>query len=164
MSIVTIVPWADPLIDNSGHDPRGAYAERYWLSVIGPTAAWIMRRIADEFDRAPDGFELDAAHAARTMGLSYDRGPASPFGRALHRCVMFGLAHPFTGGFAVRRRLPSIAARHLARLPDDVQASHAEWVRRTTLVDVLQIESNLRRLGVSPSAAARAGEAVALAS
>ena len=34
-----IRPWVDPTVDSRGADPRGSYAERYWLSVIGPTAA-----------------------------------------------------------------------------------------------------------------------------
>jgi len=163
-STVTIVPWTDPLIDSSGHDPRSAYAERFWLSVIGPTAGWIMRRMADLFDDAPTGFELDLVHTASTMGLSYDQGSSSPFGRALNRCVMFGLAHPMAAGLAVRRRIPQIATRHLVRLPPDVQAAHADWLARTTHVNVREIERRLRELGVSPAAAARACEAAALAS
>lgn len=163
-STVSIVPWADPLIDGSGFDPRSTYAERFWLSVIGPTAGWIMRRMADLFDESPDGFELDLAHTANTMGLSYDRGAASPFARALNRCVMFGLAHPHHGGFAVRRRLPEVAARHLQRLPPDVQADHRDWVARTAHVNIREIERRLREIGISPAAAARACEAAALAS
>lgn len=159
-----IVPWHDPLIDANGWDARTKYLETYWLPVIGPTAAWIMRRLADLFDDAPDGFELDLAHTASTMGLSYARGSSSPFARALNRCVMFGLAHHHQGGLAVRRRLPEVAARHLQRLPPDVQAVHREWVARTTHVNVAEIERRLRELGISPAAAARACEAAALAS
>jgi hypothetical protein len=160
---VQIRPWSDPLVDDRGHDPRGTYTERFWLSVIGPTATWIMRRFADLFDESPEGFTLDLEHTATTMGLSFQRGTASPFGKALNRCVMFGLAHPLSDGFAVRRRLPSIAQRHLARLPDDVQAEHAEWARRTVHVNFQEIERRLREIGVSPAAAARACEAAAIA-
>ena len=162
--IVTIHPWGDPLGDDLGHDPRGAYTERYWLSVIGPTAMWIMRRIADLFDTSPDGFALDLAHTATTMGLSYDRGPASPFGRALNRCVMFGLAHELSDGYAVRRRVPSVTVRHLMRLPADLRAEHDEWARRTIHVNVVEIERRLTGIGLTAAAAARAVEAAALAS
>jgi len=131
----TIRPWADPVVDARGHDPRSAYVERFWLSVIGPTAMWIMRRFADEFDRAPDGFELDLDHAATSMGLSFAKGRNSPFGKALHRCVMFGLAQPLSDGFAVRRRFPTVAQRHLQRLPDDLRATHDDWARRMVRPD-----------------------------
>lgn len=161
---VTIRPWSDPVVDARGHDPRSAYVERYWLGVIGPTATWIVRRLADEFDRAPDGFTLDLEHTATTMGLSFQRGVHSPFGRALHRCVMFGLAMPTDGGFAVRRRFPTVARRHLDRLPSDVQAAHDEWARLAIRTDRREIEQQLLAAGVPPAAAARAGEIVAMAS
>ena len=161
---MTIRPWVDPVVDRRGHDPRGVYVERYWLSVIGPTATWIVRRFADLFDQMPDGFEVDLAHTATTMGLSYERGPGSPFGRALNRCVMFGVARPAPGGYIVRRRLPNVAKRHLSRLPDDVRAEHDDWASRTVHVDAREIERRLCEIGISPAAAARACEAAALAS
>ncbi|MFW2336509.1 hypothetical protein [Ilumatobacter sp.] len=160
----TIRPWADPVVDAKGHDPRSAYVERFWLSVIGPTATWIMRRFADEFDREPDGFTLDLHHAATSMGLSFAKGQNSPFGKALHRCVMFGLAQPTSDGFAVRRRFPTVAQRHLRRLPDDLRATHDDWARRMVRPDRLDLERRLVEAGVPAGAVARAFEAVALAS
>jgi hypothetical protein len=160
----TIRPWVDPVVDRRGVDPRSAYVERYWLGVLGPTATWILRRFAECFDSQPDGFELDLEHMATTMGLSYSKGMASPFGKALHRCVMFGVAMPLSNGFSVRRKLPSVAHRHLKRLPDDVQEAHAEWLTRTAHIDLRDIERRLVDAGVPMSAAVRASEAAALAS
>jgi hypothetical protein len=159
-----IRPWVDPIVDARGHDPRSAYVERFWLGVIGPTATWIVRRFADEFDRAPDGFVLDLDHTATSMGLSFAKGVNSPFGRALHRCVMFGLAQPRSDGLAVRRRFPTVARRHLQRLPVDLQDEHAEWTGRTVQVDRSEIERRLVEAGIPARAAARAFEAMALAS
>lgn len=163
-SPATIRPWIDPIVDERGHDPRSAYVERYWLGVIGPTATWIMRRFADEFDRQPSGFVLDLDHTATSMGLSFTKGVNSPFGRALHRCVMFGLAQPASDGFVVRRRFPTVARRHLQRLPQDVLDEHEEWARRTVQIDRGEIERRLVEAGIPPRAAARALDAVALAS
>jgi hypothetical protein len=159
----TIRPWVDPVVDARGHDPRSAYVERYWLSVLGPTATWIMRRFAECFDAEPDGFVLDLAHTARTMGLSFDKNVVSPFGKALHRCVMFGVAHPTADGFAVRRRFPAVAQRHLNRLPDDLRAEHDEWARRTIRVDARELERRLIDAGIPPVAAIRATELAAWA-
>lgn len=161
---VTISPWTDPVVDERGHDPRGAYVERYWLGVIGPTATWIMRRFADGFDRSPDGFRIDLEHTAVSMGLSFARGVNSPFAKALHRCVMFGLALPTDDGFVVRRRFPTVARRHLERLPPDLRAEHDDWARLAIRSDRREIEQRLVAAGIPPAAAARAGEAVALAS
>ena len=160
----TIRPWVDPTVDARGHDPRSAYVERYWLSVIGPTATWIMRRFAERFDAEPAGFTLDLGHTATSMGLSFAKGSNSPFGRALHRCVMFGLAQPLSDGFAVRRKFPTVAQRHLKRLPADVQAAHDEWARRTISLDRAELARRLVEAGIAPAAAAAASEAAALAS
>ena len=136
-----IRPWIDPIVDERGHDPRSAYVERYWLGVIGPTATWIMRRFAAGFDAEPTGFSLDLEHTASTMGLTFSKGHNSPFGKALHRCVMFGLARPLSDGFAVRRRFPSVAQRHLKRLPVDLQSTHEEWARRTIRLSQADIQA-----------------------
>jgi hypothetical protein len=159
----TIRPWVDPVVDTRGHDPRSLYVERYWLSVIGPTATWILRRFAECFDAEPDGFVLDLGHTARSMGLSFDKNAASPFGKALHRCVMFGVAHPTSDGFNVRRRLPSVAQRHLNRLPDDLRIEHEEWARRTCLIDARDLEQRLIAAGIPAVAAVRATEFTAWA-
>ena len=159
----TIRPWVDPVVDARGHDPRSLYVERYWLSVIGPTATWIMRRFAECFDVEPDGFVLDLEHTASTMGLSFSKGAGSPFGKALHRCVMFGLAQPIADGFAVRRRLPSVPQRHLKRLPDDLQADHDDWARRTVTVETRDLERRLIDAGIPAVAAVRATEFAAWA-
>jgi hypothetical protein len=31
-----ILPWADPVIDQVGYDPRSRYVERFWLGILGP--------------------------------------------------------------------------------------------------------------------------------
>ena len=129
---VSIRQWSDPIVDNDGHDPRSRYVETFWLGVLGPTATWLIRRLATELDRHPDGYELDLDTVARSMGLSFSAGRSSPFTKALQRCVMFGLAHPLpSGGLAVRRRIPRVAHRHLRRMPPTLQAEHAQWEHDT---------------------------------
>jgi len=135
--VVVIRPWIDPVVDDDGHDPRSRYVETFWLGVLGPTATWLVRRLAAGLDRSPDGYELDLGATAQAMGLSYTAGRSSPFSKALERCVMFGLAHPIPRGLAVRRRIPPIANRHLRRLPDEVQSAHADWQRATISLDDL---------------------------
>jgi hypothetical protein len=164
ISRATIRPWVDPLVDRRGHDPRSTYVEKFWLGIIGPSATWIMRRLASEFDIEPAGYSLDLDQTASAMGLSYTKGQHSPFGRALHRCVMFGLAQPSSDGFEVRRRLPTVAQRHLKRLPEAVQREHDEWARRTTHLDVHDLEQHLIRAGVPRRTAITASEIAALAS
>jgi hypothetical protein len=134
---VRVAPWPDPVVDRRGHDPRSAYVEQFWLGVLGPTATWLMRRLVAGFDRQPDGYELDVAGTARSLGLSISKGVASPFNKAVERCVMFGLVQRRSASWLVRRRVPVVSQRHLVRLPDDLQSAHHQWTTTTVHLDAL---------------------------
>ena len=173
---VHIAPWDDPVVDRRGHDPRSAYVEQFWLSVLGPTATWLLRRLVAGFDHEPHGYELDVAATARALGLSVSKGTASPFAKAVQRCVMFGVVQQLTGTWMVRRRLPLISQRHLLRLPEDLQTAHEQWTTTTIHIDSLArahalatamlaagddrsvLEPQLVAVGVPPPAAAEACE------
>lgn len=125
-----VVPWEDPVVDRRGLDPRSTYVARFWLPLLGPTSTWLLRRLADEFDRSPTGFSLDAADAARSIGIGTRGGRRGPFHRSIDRCVRFGLAHHADHGIlAVRRRLPPLSRSQLGRLPRLLQDAHADWQR-----------------------------------
>lgn len=134
---IMIRPWIDPLVDESGHDPRSRYVEQFWLGVLGPTATWLLRRLVAGFDLHPDGYELDLEATAGAMGLSHRSGRSSPFAKALQRCTMFGASHQTSDGLAVRRRLPTVAHRHLRRMPVELQRQHHAWCRAEVSVDDL---------------------------
>jgi hypothetical protein len=134
---VTIRPWIDPVVDDSGFDPRSRYVETFWLGVLGPTATWLVRRLVAGLERSPTGYELDLEATARSMGLGFHPGKNSPFARALDRCVMFGVAHQTDDGFAVRRRMPPVSMRHLRRMPAELSSSHDQWLQRTITLDEL---------------------------
>jgi hypothetical protein len=169
---INVRQWIDPLVDDNGHDPRSGYVETFWLGVLGPTATWLLRRLAAGLAQHPDGFAFDLTATAAAMGLSFRSGRSSAFSKALQRCVMFGLAHQLPdGGLAVRRRVPDVAHRHLRRMPHDLQRLHHEWQTSTISLDVLGrahrfamtmlevgddptlVESQLRALGVSQAVA-----------
>jgi hypothetical protein len=178
-TMVVIRPWHDPVVDDDGHDPRSRYVETFWLGVLGPTATWLIRRLAAGLDQDPDGYEVDLEIMARAMGLGFSSGRSSPFSKALQRCVMFGLAHPIPGGLAVRRRVPQIAYRHLRRMPAELQAAHHAWATSTISLDCLTrahrlatamfdigddpsvIEHQLIAIGVGDAVAAAAADNIA---
>lgn len=180
--LLSIRPWDDPVVDEQGYDPRSRYVETFWLGVLGPTATWLLRRLANGLEQSPDGYELDLGATAKAMGLSFSAGRSSPFSKALQRCVMFGVAHPIAvggienGGLAVRRRVPPVAHRHLRRMPDEVQREHSIWERSTISLDDLTrahqlalamvevgddtaiVEQQLRALGVGTAVAAQVAD------
>lgn len=169
-----VVPWHDPVVDAVGFDARSTYVELFWLNILGPSATWALRRLVIGLDRHPLGFELDLVETANELGLSYSLATSSTFTRALQRCILFGVAQPITGGLAVRRRLPPVAARHLARMPTGLQDQHRRWAVRETTLDELQrgvllaqammavgddpdlVERQLLAVGVPPPAAVEA--------
>ena len=126
-AMLRIEAWFDPVIDEVGHDPRSSYAETYWLPILGPSTTWLLRHLSSRLDASPEGIDLDVEETARSLGLGERMGPNAPFARTLKRCVDFDMAQ-WRGHwhFAVRRRLPPLARRHLRRLPDSLQARHEE--------------------------------------
>ena len=132
-----VVPWRDPVVDALGFDPRTAYVERFWLPLLGPTATWLMRRLAAEFDSHPDGFSIDAADCARSIGIGNKGGARGPFHRSVDRCIRFGLARPDDHDIlAVRIRVPPLTRAQVQRLPRHLHGPHRRWqedqVRRST--------------------------------
>ena len=103
-SVVAIRPWYDPRRRRRG--PRPPLALRRDV---------LARRARADGDLAdppvgrgsrsgPEGYELDLASHGAGDGSGFPVGRASPFSKALQRCVMFGLAHPIPAGS------PSVAA------------------------------------------------------
>lgn len=125
---LTITPWLDPVIDSLGHDPRSTYVETYWLSVLGPSTTWLVRRLAAGLEAHPQGFALPLAETAMALGLGMKGGRNSPFVRSLSRCCQFGVATAAgRDGLAVRRRLPPLTRHQVERLPPELQAAHRDW-------------------------------------
>lgn len=122
--------WADPVLDNLGHDPRSAYVEQYWLSILGPSATLLLRRLAGALEAKPDGFELDPQQWALELGLGARGGKHGPFWRSIDRACRFGTAQRNGELLAVRRRLPPLTARQVDRLPDHLRRAHEIWTSR----------------------------------
>ena len=122
-----VTPWPDPVLDSMGHDPRSHYVETYWLSILGPSALVLLRRLAAGLEREPGGFELDPVAWSGEMGLGSKGGPQAPFWRCVERICRFGTADRKGELLAVRRRLAPVSAHQVKRLPAHLQVAHREW-------------------------------------
>jgi hypothetical protein len=123
-----IRPWPDDVIDGLGFDPRSSYVETYWLSVLGPSTTWLLRRLVAGFDLQPDGYRISLPETARSLGLSERGGRSSPFVRAVSRTVRFELAQvEGPEVLAVRRKVPPLTQRQVERLPPSLQLTHTRW-------------------------------------
>lgn len=133
---LSIVKWHDAQIDVTGFAIDDPYVEMFWLPILGPTATWLLRRMAAGLTYEPTGYIIDMNDVARSIGVAYSEGRHNPFARALHRCVMFGVAqqiavHPIRT-IAVRTHVPRIPHRHLSRLPEQLVLAHHDWIHATT--------------------------------
>jgi hypothetical protein len=133
------------VIDGLGFDPRSTYVETYWLSILGPSTTWLLRRLVAGLDTQPDGYCISLSETARSLGLSERGGRSSPFVRAVSRTIRFELAQAEGPELlAVRRKVPPLTQRQLERLPSNLQVAHARWQE-----EQLQVPSGdlLRRRG-----------------
>ncbi len=115
--------WKDPIVDAHGQPARSEYVENYWLPVIGPTGLLILRRL-DQLIGDRDTMPVDLSAMAESMGLSYRVDKETPFGRALKRLEMFGLAHRHATVTHVRLMVPTVPDRYSKRWSQDLQDRH----------------------------------------
>ena len=130
-ALLDVYPWHDPVVASVGvpvHDP---YVEMFWLPILGPTATWLLRRLAAGCQESPDGYAADMDQLARGLGVSFTPGRHGPFMRALQRCEMFGAARQVARSprivLEVRTMMPILSRRHLDRLPDGLRQAHDDW-------------------------------------
>lgn len=129
---ITLVTWPDALSDATGYPVRSEYVERFWLGILGPTATWLLRRCSDEVLSNTTGAVVDLHPMAGSIGLAYHAGRHNPFSRGFDRLIMFGMMrhvgnHP-RPTFAVRTHVPLLAGRQVARLPEQLQVAHADYL------------------------------------
>jgi hypothetical protein len=125
---IRIVCWDDGLIGACGFDPRSRYVERFWLPILGPSATWLLRQLADGLERSPAGLDLDVEEASARLGLGRAGGRQSPFRRAVGRCVRFGFARASGASYvAVRRVVSALPERHVLRLHPTLRLEHRRW-------------------------------------
>jgi hypothetical protein len=142
--------------DPHGVHPCSRYVELYWLGIVGPSTAWLLRRLSYGLDVHQDGFDLDLIETARSLGLGDRMGKNSPFRRALQRLCTFELARAHgPGGLAVRTRIPPLPLRHLSRLPEPLQQSHRRWLTEQQLPEPEQMRRRAYRLAAGLASAGR---------
>lgn len=126
---VAVRAWWDPRLATTGHELRGAYVERYWLGVLGPSVVFLLRRFARGLDEHPAGFRVDLADTARALGLGSGTGRNAPIVRSIDRACNFGAMRRIDDDtIEVRTHLPSLTPRQLSRLPLAVRRSHDAWM------------------------------------
>ncbi len=128
---IIVHPWSGPEARGPAHELRSEYVERFWLGVLGPSVTLLLRRLARGFDHHPGGYVIDVADTARAIGLGSSTARNSPMNRTLERACMFStMRRTAHDRYEVRRELPRLNARQLARLPTVVRGAHDHWIRQ----------------------------------
>jgi len=115
-----VIAWDDPVVRRIGFAHDHPYLETHWLPVLGPTATWLLRRLAGELVARPEGLRVDASLLAASLGVARGGGRRGAFGRGLQRCIMFGVVRMERPGdvplLAARTHVPPLSRRQLERL------------------------------------------------
>ena len=149
--LLQVRPWADPVLDRHGHDPRDSYCEQFWLPLLGPSAVLLARQLAERFDHRPEGFTLPTEEAARSLGLGSPVGRRSAFNRTVARLAQFRLVHLDTEDVLLaRRRLPSLSRTQVLKLPAVCRQAHEVWRAEEVATPALPVlRERARRLALS---------------
>lgn len=127
-----LIPWEIESDAKTGHDPRSAYVEHFWLGTLGPSTTWFLRYCAAQLDGA-DGAAVELNEVAARLGIGHRGGTSSPMSRAVVRACRFRAARPAgPGTLAVRRRLPTLNRRQIQRLSAEAQRRHELFMMAAT--------------------------------
>ncbi len=99
---IWVKPWTYSAGSESDRDrfsARSPYVETFWLSTLGPTTTWIVRRISLELEASSGGFWLDAVEWARWLGVSESTSLRSPLVSAVFRSIRFGVSRLVESSF-----------------------------------------------------------------
>jgi len=147
---IWVETWTDPHVDETGHDLRSAYVERFYLGVLGPSTTWLARLLVDRLDSDGDGYALDLGETALHLGLGRKVGRHSAFARSFERLVRFGVARPVgSRSLAVRRHLPLLNPGQVARLSAELRLAHAGWTATELRTSSARAGQNERAEGVA---------------
>jgi len=142
--------WEVMSVRPSGVDARSNYAERFWLPILGPSTTWLLRHLAQILEDSPSGATIDLAETARALGLGERSGRNGPLLRTIARAIDFGTITPRgPDRLGVRRALPLLSPRQVARLPLGLRVEHARHTARSEASPLDPVRRRGRRLALS---------------
>jgi len=129
---LVIRPLTDRGVEQAGFPVDSPYVEGLWLSVLGPSATWALRRLSALAAARPEGVEVDLAEFGRSLGLGSGSGRSSVISRSIERLVTFGVAAWDGDALLVRQAVPPLSPRQLSRLSPALVGLHRRLVAPRT--------------------------------
>ncbi len=114
--------WPDAVVEQVGHDPRGAYAHEFWLPLLGPSSLLVTRKLLERMQAAGGRCTVDTAELAVSVGLGSGCGRNSRIATTFARLAGFGLLHvgptrDDAAAVAVRTAWAPLSRSQAQRLP-----------------------------------------------
>lgn len=125
---LVVESWSDPTLEQYGFEVAGDYVELFWLSTLGPTSTWLLRRLVAVIGDRPEAVRVDVTELATALGIGSPQDHLTPFVKSLDRLVMFGVAQARRDRVGVRRFVPPLATKQLDRLPAHLRRTHDAWM------------------------------------
>jgi hypothetical protein len=120
--VLRVEPWADPVVEAVGHDPRSAYAHEFWLPIVGPSGLLVTRKLLERLEAAGGPCDVDTVELASSVGLGPGAGRNSRITATLGRLAGFGLlhvgpAHDGTSAIVLRTAWAPLTRSQALKLP-----------------------------------------------
>jgi len=122
----------------------------WWQETQVPSTTSLLRHFAARLEASPKGCVIELADTARALGLGERSGRHAPFARTVGRAIDFEMAQLRDAStLAVRRHLPPLARRHLARLPETLRAQHERLANMPEESGMERLRQRGRQLALS---------------
>jgi hypothetical protein len=132
-SVLMVGAWRDSLVERHGYPATDLYCELFWLPRLGPSALWMLRRLAATAAAHPAPISVPVTDLSVSLGLSDHIGRNSAVAKTLRRLVAFDAATYSDQIYQVRLALGPLPQRHLAKLPPSLQELHSRWPHHRTV-------------------------------
>jgi hypothetical protein len=124
----TVIAYPDSIVEEFGYGPEAAYIEYCWLPIIGPSGAWLWRRLArTAIEAGATPVQVDAVDLFVGIGLGEGLLRHSTGPRTISRLVAFDFARRAGRDgelLAVRTAVGSLPRHFVRRLPLTARLFH----------------------------------------
>lgn len=110
--VMAIAWWHEAGTKEEGYPVDGAYVERFWLPVVGPSALWIARRLTTWL-----GCTIVMTELATDIGLQASIGANAPMTKSVYRLIHFGFVNRVDDLLEVRTHVGPVPLGLLKRSP-----------------------------------------------
>ncbi len=128
-NILKISFWQNGCDKQNAFYYRSTYIEKFWLSILGPSATWILRLLLDEIKTNDPITVMTSNYIASQVGLSDNTSKNSPLCRSIRRLLDFRIAKQIKEGhLVISKYIPPLSTRQTLKLPSSMLELHKKYL------------------------------------